>query len=131
MLIKQKKESPADFSAAYNDINELGRRLRVIEERYANMQNKVQITEQNMVSKNKQLSAEIKTTNLDIHEIKNEINQLKNQFLMIMKEIQSTAKKEEVKVLERYLNLWEPIKFVTHDEIEDIIKRVIDNNQKF
>ena len=125
-MFKKAKDPAPDIGHLYEDINELGRRLRVLEERYANLQNKAQITEQNMISKSRLTQTEIKTTNSDVHELKNEINQLKTQFLMVMKELQGMARKEDVKVLERYLNMWEPVKFVTHDEIEELIHNVID-----
>jgi len=40
-------------------------------------------------------------------------------------EIKETAKLEDVKVLENYVNLWNPIQFVTRQEVEKLIKRAL------
>ena len=35
------------------------------------------------------------------------------------------AKKEHVKVLEKYINMWEPVNFVTKKDVEDIVKNML------
>ena len=49
---------------------------------------------------------------------------------LIIKELQSVARKEEVKVLEKYINLWNPIKFVTSNEVEQIVNDALERKQK-
>ena len=108
-----------------NQLNELIRRLKKLEERYTNLQTRSQLTEQNMLSRNRSVATEIKTINLDIHEIKREVEEIKNRILMIIKELQASARKEELKILERYVNMWEPVKFVTHNEVEEVVKEIL------
>ncbi|MBS3098134.1 hypothetical protein J4209_05050 [Candidatus Woesearchaeota archaeon] len=119
-----------DISDLSSGLRDIGTRLRILEERYTNLQTKTQITEQNMLSRNKLLSTEIKATNLDIHEIKRELIEIKDRILLLIKELQMCAKKEEVNVLEKYINLWEPVNFVTRNEVEDIINEISKKNQK-
>lgn len=38
-----------------------------------------------------------------------------------------TATKEEVHTLNKYINLWEPVNFVTQNEVEKIISRMLDD----
>jgi hypothetical protein len=111
------------------DVSELMRRVRTMEERYNTLQSKVQLIEQNMISYHKQAIGETKTLNGDIREIRRQIEEIKDKILTLIKEIQLSAKKDEVKVLERYINLWEPINFVTKGEVEDLIKEVLQNNK--
>lgn len=119
------KAPPPITSPPSSQINETVRRMRILEERYTNLQTRFQLTEQNMLSRNKSFSTEFKTIISDIHELKREIEDMKNKMLMMIKELQSSARKDELKVLERYINMWEPVKFVTHDEIEDIVKEIL------
>ena len=49
---------------------------------------------------------------------------------MIIKELKSTAKREEVKVLEKYINFWDPVKFVRQHEIEAIVKEILKNEKE-
>ena len=41
-----------------------------------------------------------------------------------------TANKTELKVLEKYINIWEPIRFVTHDEVERVVEQILDKKEK-
>ena len=121
----QKQEVP-DFGGITNDVNALSRRLRMLEEGSTNLRRFFQITEENIIAKNKHFSAEIKTINSDIIEIRKEVQELRDKLGLVIKELQSVARKEEVKVLEKYINLWNPIKFVTGNEVEEIIHEVLD-----
>ena len=122
-LFKHEKQAPAmDFS---NDITSLSRRVRVLEERNTGMQSRISIIEQNMVSRHKQLNTEIKTLNSEMGEMKKEISELKDRILMLVKELQMSAKKEELNILKRYIELWNPVNFVTHNEIDDIVQEVL------
>ncbi len=109
-----------------NQINDVSRRLRILEERYTNIRRKGQVVEQNMLSENKKVNTEIKTVNSDISDLKRGIAELKSKMMLIVKELQLCAKKEDVQVLEKYINLWEPINFVTSNEVEKIVKSMIE-----
>ena len=97
-------------------------RLRVLEERYGNLQTELRVTEENMIGRNKKLTTEIKTLTSDINELRKEISEIKDRVVMIVKEFQVFAKKEDVKVLQKYIEMWEPLNFVTHKEVEEIIE---------
>ena len=96
-------------------------RLRVLEERYSNIQAELKVTEGNMITRGKKITTDIKTLTSDITELRKEINEIKDKILMVIKELQNCAKKEDVKVLQKYIEMWEPLNFVTHKEMEDII----------
>ena len=112
------------------DIGSINRRLKLMEERYTNLRNKFQVTEQNMLSKNKSFFTDIKAINLELTEIRKEIGELKDRIVMLIRDMESFAKKENVDMLRKYIDLWNPIKFVTHEEVEEIIKEVIDRMRR-
>ncbi|MBI3035070.1 hypothetical protein HYY71_02000 [Candidatus Woesearchaeota archaeon] len=123
----QQPESP-DLSGMTTDINTLSRRLRLLEEGFTNLRRFFQVTEENMIAKNKHFSAEIKTLASDISEIRKESQEIRDKLLLVIRELQTAARKEEVKVLEKYINLWNPVKFVTQNEVEQIINEVLEKN---
>ncbi len=126
---KQQQEV-SDISGITTDVNTLSRRLRLLEEGFTNLRRFFQVTEENMISKHKHFSAEIKTLTSDIMEIRKEIQELRDKLSLVIRELQTVARKEEVKVLEKYINLWNPIKFVTQNEVEQIINEVLDKKQQ-
>ncbi|MBI2652734.1 hypothetical protein HYX00_04685 [Candidatus Woesearchaeota archaeon] len=125
----QQQEAP-DFSGITSDVSTLSRRLRLLEEGFTNLRRFFQVTEENVIAKNKHFSAEIKTLTYDINEVRKEIQELKDKLLLVIRELQSVARKEEVKVLEKYINLWNPIKFVSQNEVEQIINEVLEKKQQ-
>ena len=125
----QQPEGP-DLTGMTNEVNSLSRRIRLLEESSANLRRFFQVTEENAITRNKHYSAEIKTINSDISEIRKEMQETREKLLLVIKELQSVARKEEVKVLEKYINLWNPVKFVSQNEIESIINEVIDKREE-
>ena len=119
------KSSPPDLSSFSNDIGNLTRRLRILEEGFTNIRRSLQVTEQNMLAKNKVFATEIRTLTSDINDIKNEINEVKEKVVEIVRELEETAKREEVKVLEKYINFWNPVNFVTHNEVDAIVNEIL------
>ena len=114
-----------DFGALTEDIGNVSRRLRLLEESFTNLRRALQVTEQNMLGKNKVFATEIRTLTSDIGDIKQEIAEVKEKIIELVKELKETAKRDEVKVLEKYINFWNPVKFVTQNEVEDIVKEFI------
>ena len=114
-----------DFGAVQEDISNISRRLRTLEESFTNLRRALQVTDQNMLGKNKVFATEIRTITLDISDIKNNINEIKEKIMEMVNELEEVAKKEEVKVLEKYINFWNPIKFVTQNEVEAIVKDIL------
>ena len=119
-----------DLSGVTGDINSLSRRLKLLEEGITNLRRFFQATEENVIAKNKHYSAELKTINSDISEMRKEMQDVRDNLMLVIRELQSVARKEEVKVLEKYINLWNPVKFVSQNEIEGIINEVLDKREK-
>jgi len=109
------------------DVNSLTRRIRINEERSVNLRKKIQTIEHNMLMNHKKLLSEVKFINEEISEIKRSFEELKVNIRGFGRELQEAAKKEDIQVLERYINMWEPINFVTRKEVERIIKDTINS----
>jgi hypothetical protein len=125
-LFAQKKvaqqEDAIDLGSVMRDVT---RRLRVMEERMATDRKNIQINQQNTLGANKKLNVELKSTDLEINELKKEINSIKEQMVLVVNELKETTKKEDVKTLEKYIELWEPLNFVTQREVESLIRRIL------
>ena len=100
-----------------------------MEEGFTNLRKFFQVTEENMIAKHKHFSADIKTLTSDINEIRKEVQEIRDKLILVIKELQNVARKEEVKVLEKYINLWNPVKFVSQNEVEQIINEILEKKQ--
>jgi len=127
------KEATAPFKDASMVVDELGnvsRRVKTIEERYVNLRRKLQVTDQNMLEHNRRISAEIKTIIGELNEIKREIFDIKTKMNRIITALQDSAKKEELQVLQKYIALWDPTRFVTQQEVEIIVDEILQQKLK-
>ena len=126
-LFGQKKEekSGPDFASVQEQVMTVTRRLRVLEEQQTNVRRKLQMVEQNMLSNNKKLNDGIKDVNADIVEVKRMVADMETKILMIIKELKETARKDDVSVLQKYINMWEPVNFVTRDELEKALEEAL------
>ena len=120
-IVLFKHDKPKEDGAVSEELGSTINRLRVLEERYTNLQSEIRVIEDNMVRRNRNVTTEIKALTLDINELRKEINEIKDKVIVLVKELQRFAKREDVQVMQKYIEMWEPLNFVTHKEVEEII----------
>ena len=76
-------------------------RVRILESKYNIMRERLLLINQNMIDEYKKLNEDIKI-------IEDELKELK---------------KDSLKVLEKYINMWNPLNFVTEEDVLNIIKQ--------
>ena len=123
--ISEKEQIDQLMNRLTEDSESLGRRIRLLEEQLANLRRRVLVLDQNMLMGNKKNLNEVKSINSELMEFKKTMDELDNKLLLVIKELKLTAKKDEVDVLQKYINLWEPINFVTRTEVEKIIEDIL------
>lgn len=82
---------------------------------------------QNTIEEYKRINKEIASINEDIKKIKEELFNLKQILRNFLSETEIFAKKTDVKVLEKYINLWNPLEFVREEDIDKIIEYKLKN----
>ncbi len=107
-------------------VAEAERRLRTIEERFSNLERRSQVTEENMLSSDRKIKSEIKLTSSDVSDIKAQIAELTEKIKAVIRELQGFAKIEDVEVIKKYLNLIEPLGFVTQNEVDRIVRQAVE-----
>ncbi|MFH1064869.1 MAG: hypothetical protein V1729_07325 [Candidatus Woesearchaeota archaeon] len=129
-LFAPKPKPGADLSKSVSDIagevNNLGRRMMVIEERYTNLRKKTQVTDQNMLNSNKKIMTEIQTMHSQLDDFKKQLDDIIEKMKIIVRELKECAKRQDVDVLQKYINIWEPINFVTRDTVTKMIAEQVD-----
>ena len=116
------EQAPPDMSTDVSVlVKDLMRRVRVLEERYQGLRKNIQVNEQNMIQIDKKLMTETRTINSEFVELKRTMFEMKSDITRIIKELKICASKEDVQVIEKYLKLWQPVKFVTRNEMEKYV----------
>ena len=119
---------------AYQDINQvlmdIVSRIRSLESKYNLLGERLLIVNENMINQLKKNAVETKAINEDIKEIKSELFKSKEVMKDLMKEMEFFATKENIKVLEKYINLWDPLKFVTEAQLEKRLMELKNERKK-
>jgi hypothetical protein len=103
-------------------VSDMDRRLRVLEERYSNLRKKIQLTDQNMIESERSLGREIHSFSDELLELKRSTNDFTDKILVFGSELDHAAKKRDLKVIEKYLGMWNPVNYVTRKELRDYLK---------
>lgn len=122
---KRPSPEPAFAGRAAEDITRLASRLKISEERYSDIRKKLLLIEQNMLSHHKKAMSEIRVLHSEITDINQKINEIQDRILLVIKELKLTAKKEDVDVMKRYVELWNPMRFVTRETVESVVRDVV------
>ncbi len=127
---QSRQTSPAnEKERVSSDVVDINRSLKIIEERYTNLRRKLQITEQNMIELNKRISSELKTLSSEISDVKKEVNNVMMTLREISDELKKCAKKDELRLIDRYISFWEPVNFIRREEAEKIINELMNKNK--
>ena len=126
---KKEEEVGPSVSDLLGQVSGVARRLRILESRYTDLSRKAQVTEKNMLAERKRFTSEIKTLDSDILEIKRDLNDIKTKMDMIIGELKNFAAKEDIEAIRKYVELWEPVNFVTRDEVEKIVKETLEESK--
>ncbi|TKJ17569.1 hypothetical protein CEE44_03480 [Candidatus Woesearchaeota archaeon B3_Woes] len=116
---KGAQETPQqDYS---QDFIQISRRLQVMEEGLSNLRKKILVNEQNDLSRHKKILLEEKTTLEEIKDVKKEIDAIKITIKEVISELKNSARKSDVDVFKRYIDMWNPVNFVTENTVEKMI----------
>ena len=127
-VIKSSKPKDAPMQAVTpQDIAAISGRLKVIEERLFDIRRKSQITDQNMLANNKKIAKDMKNVDNELKDFAMDIDDLRTVVQQIITEMKKFASKNELDILKKYVDLWEPLNFVSRKEVERIVEEAVEN----
>jgi hypothetical protein len=127
---KQASEGILADPSVRDELNSLSTRLRLSEERYIDLRRKLQLIEQNMLSNHKRAMLEVKNAISDMLAMRKTVDDVENKLILAIKELQLTAKKEDVDVIRKYFELWSPVSFATVNQVDKMIKEAFEEQKQ-
>lgn len=94
-------------------------RQKELESTFDSLAEKFEFLDHNNIENFKKVFNEIKGVKSELRDIKADIQKIKEQNQKIVKQLRLTAQVDEVKKLEKYIDLWEPLNFVTREELKE------------
>jgi len=92
--------------------------VKGLETKTNNLLRQVDVLKNDLMRKNADLRQDIKSLNQDVLELKQQREKDQETMDLIIRELKRTAGKEEITVLKKYLEYWNPINFVTQRDLE-------------
>ncbi len=129
-MVQQTNPTPQQKQDPYAILIELNNRLRILEERYGTNRERMFVMNQNMIDHYKKTNSELSALNEDIKELKGSIFKVKETVKHLVQELENFARKDQLKVLEKYINMWNPFNFVTEEEVLKLIEKKRQKNVK-
>ena len=123
------QESGTAASQMMDQLGNLTRRLKILEERASNMSKRLQLTDHNLIEGTKKLHSEIRTHTDELQDIRKQLREMEDKISLIIKEFRNVPRKEDMKILEKYVELWNPMDFVTRKQAKRIIGELLDKRE--
>lgn len=83
------------------------------------------LLDQNSVKNLKQTLTDIKTLRDEVRTLKQEIEKMKDYETKMVKQLKIMSTKDDVAKLEKYIDFWNPMDFVTREELETERKKTV------
>ncbi len=118
----QERDESEQGEQIRDDVTTLGSRLRVLEEQYTNLRNKAQLTENNLLDFQRDFREELKSLTQDIVDLKHRVKELQEKLNVVDEQVGDSVREHELQVLENYIDLWDPSRFVTQEQLEEMLE---------
>ncbi|MCL6500587.1 MAG: hypothetical protein K6T16_00950 [Candidatus Pacearchaeota archaeon] len=109
---------------------EFGTRINDMEEKIRGVYERLAAISQTLLKQGDRTNKEISVLRDEIRTLKNENDRLKEIGEHIMHESAEFARREELKVMERYMKLFEPLKFATLEDVRRIVNKAIKEKEE-
>ncbi len=126
-MFGKKGEPGISASDILAQLNEMDRRLKMLEERYTDLSRRIDFVDRSLIDERRNSSKEARAVNSEITEVKGELNGLKGTIERMISEFRAFARKEDLDALKKYVGLWELTEFATRNEVEKMIQEALEN----
>ncbi len=122
---KSQKKEGAGISAQkiLERINNISSRLRLTEERINNNRERLKVFDADLMESKKNINNDIKEIESEIRDVKKNIKRLEDNIQHIIKELELMARKQDVKVIEKYVDMMDPSRYITKEEVLKLLEK--------
>jgi len=105
-----------------DQIGNVMRMLRMIEQRYRTLRERLRLSDSQFISVQKDLGENIRSLTREVTDVQSKMQKLEYKLGLLNKQLNESASKDDVNTLQRYVEMWQPQLFVTKKEAEKMIK---------
>ena len=123
-----KKDDAPDRSRNFKDqasdaerISSLATSMRVVEDRYSTLRKKLQMTDNTLIEAQREFERERKLLDEERMECKERIEELEETVETMRGEIEEAVNRRSFRYLKKYVEYWDPSRFISRDEAESML----------
>ena len=130
-LVGVKKEEKVDEAkiSLNNQLVNISRRLQILEGKHDNLRSKTTLFENNNTDLTNSLRNDINKINQEIENLKTDVKKTNDTLKLVIEELKLRAKDSDLKVLEKYVDFFNPLKYTTEKEVRAIISEMTVENK--
>jgi chromosome segregation ATPase len=118
-------DSKDENSEAFTKIDTHSKAILTVTQRQKDLESKldlvsekIELLDHNSISNIKKINSDIKSLRTDMRDLTTDLEELKTFNSKVKKQLSLMTTKDEVKKLEKYIDLWNPMTFVTRQELK-------------
>ena len=105
--------------------------IKGVESKVNTLVREVDVLKNDYIKKHNDLRRELKVSNDEVLELKRTQDQAQQKMDLVIKELKQTAGVEDVAVLKKYVEYWNPLNFVTQKDVERVVQvKLASQNQE-
>ena len=101
---------------------EFSRRLNDMEENFRLLKDRLLAVSKTMLTHTERVDKEVLTLREETRSVRNEIDRLRETLEHVITESAEFARREELKMIERYAKMFDPLHYATEEDVRRIIK---------
>ena len=126
---QEEQASQQANDAVMKGISDLQRRLRILEERYTTLRRKGQLIDENFLDTERDLRAKVKKLDEEHNEVRRMLIDLDDKLDRFLEQAKKAAPREDVLVLKKYLEMWDPVQYLTREEANRLLEQAKTSRQ--
>ena len=116
---------PYDVNAISALLAEFSTRLNDMEERQRLLKERVLMLSRTLLKQGEKSNKEMSLLKEDMKLIIENMDKIKDAIHHIINESSEFARKEELRVVEKYMKLWEPLNYARIEDVKDMINKAM------
>ncbi len=109
----------------YDRLSDISARVKLVEDQLQTIRSHIEVVDNSVIEKHKALISEVRKIEDDLRSLRADVDKVNSLSERLVERLEAFATKEDVKVLERYVNMWQPMNYMTKQETENLIRNIL------
>ena len=105
-----------------DDLRKLFSWVKSVESKAIILRRELEVIKNDAARRMRELDTEMRSAASEVTGLKRELAKTNEQLALVIKELRLTAGKDELMAVKKYLELWNPIKFTSKEEVGRMIE---------